>query len=217
MDKNLKTVFLTGSVSGLKSIINDAGLGSFLADKYLLDKSAFSKLVGDVKIKTNKTSIQADSGYFIKDDNLDKSIEILAIKKQKMILALLKSEDYIEGEITKTQLYFESVYAENPLVFREAFQNTWLELFRQRKANELRKFICIASCMDYDTLKDRADAIILAASVFEDKFVNEAALRAAEAWGDSKLALYLTGMRNFGIAWLDDYKKSVIEYLERVQ
>lgn len=216
MDNNYKPVFLTESVSGLKSSITDAGL-YYLFEKHLLEKDGFSDGAGDVKIKTNKTSMSVGTGFFNQNDNLDKSIEIAAIKKQKMILTLLKSEDYIEGEITKTQLYFESIYSENPLVFREAFQNTWLELFRQKKASELRKFICIASCLDYDALKDRADAIILAASVYEDKFVNEAALRAAEAWGDPQLALYLKSIRNFGIAWLDDYKKSVVEYLERVQ
>ncbi|EJL87997.1 hypothetical protein [Pantoea sp. GM01] len=216
MDKNYKTVFLSESSSGLNSSIVDAGKNSFFFEKLLSESKVFSEVVNDIKINTNQTSSPIGSVFLNHNDGLERAIDTIVLKKQKMILTLLKSDDYVEGEITKTQLYFESMFAENPIVFRDVFQKTWLELFRKKNANELRKFICIASCLDYEALRDRADAIILAASVYEDKYVNEAALRAAEAWGDSQLALYLEGIRDFGIAWLDDYKRSVIDYLRRL-
>ncbi|EEY5283081.1 TPA: hypothetical protein PBP17_001501, partial [Escherichia coli] len=150
-------------------------------------------------------------------DDSNNSFESIVIKKQKMTISLLFSEDYVEGEITKTQLYLEGLYKENPFVFREVFQRVWLDLFRNKNTYELRNFICVASCLEYEILGDKADAIILAASVYDDKYVNEAALRAAEGWGNPQLALYLNGIRDFGISWLDNYKKSVIDYLGRMQ
>lgn len=218
MDKNYNHIILSESTASLKSSIIDAGISN-LSFESLLSESprSSSDFSGDIRINLNKTSSPAGSIFLKYSDGLENSFDNLVIKKQKMTLSLLKSEDYIEGEITKTQLYFESTYNENPFVFREVFQKTWLELFRKKNAHELRKFICISSCLEYEMLKDKADTIILAASVYEDKFVNEASLRAAEAWGNPQLASYLDAMRDFGIHWLDEYKKSVIDYLRRLQ
>ncbi|MGC8221907.1 hypothetical protein [Escherichia coli] len=219
MDKNYGNIILSEASSEVNTIINDNNFDRFLVNSSVSDnsKKLSSYVANDIRINSNKTAVQAGSFFLKKIDDSNNSFESIVIKKQKMTISLLFSEDYIEGEITKTQLYLEGLYKENPFVFREVFQRVWLDLFRNKNTYELRNFICVASCLEYEILGDKADAIILAASVYDDKYVNEAALRAAEGWGNPQLALYLNGIRDFGISWLDNYKKSVIDYLGRMQ
>lgn len=219
MDKNYGNIILSEASSEVNTIINDNNFDRFLVNSSVSDnsKKLASYVANDIRINSNKTAVQAGSFFLKKIDDSNNSFESIVIKKQKMTISLLFSEDYVEGEITKTQLYLEGLYKENSFVFREVFQRVWLDLFRNKNTYELRNFICVASCLEYEILGDKADAIILAASVYDDKYVNEAALRAAEGWGNPQLALYLNGIRDFGISWLDNYKKSVIDYLGRMQ
>ncbi|EFE0734319.1 hypothetical protein BCC40_004911 [Escherichia coli] len=219
MDKNYGNIILSEASSEVNTIINDNNFDRFLVNSSVSDnsKKLSSYVANDIRINSNKTAVQAGSFFLKKIDDSNNSFESIVIKKQKMTMSLLFSEDYVEGEITKTQLYLEGLYKENSFVFREVFQRVWLDLFRNKNTYELRNFICVASCLEYEILGDKADAIILAASVYDDKYVNEAALRAAEGWGNPQLALYLNGIRGFGISWLDNYKKSVIDYLGRMQ
>ncbi|EES2369640.1 hypothetical protein [Escherichia coli] len=219
MDKNYGNIILSEASSEVNTIINDNNFDRFLVNSSVSDnsKKLSSYVANDIRINSNKTAVQAGSFFLKKIDDSNNSFESIVIKKQKMTMSLLFSEDYVEGEITKTQLYLEGLYKENSFVFREVFQRVWLDLFRNKNTYELRNFICVASCLEYEILGDKADAIILAASVYDDKYVNEAALRAAEGWGNPQLALYLNGIRDFGISWLDNYKKSVIDYLGRMQ
>ncbi|EEC8207270.1 TPA: hypothetical protein KKK70_002645 [Escherichia coli] len=219
MDKNYGNIILSEASSEVNTIINDNNFDRFLVNSSVSDnsKKLSSYVANDIRINSNKTAVQAGSFFLKKIDDSNNSFESIVIKKQKMTISLLFSEDYVEGEITKTQLYLEGLYKENSFVFREVFQRVWLDLFRNKNTYELRNFICVASCLEYEILGDKADAIILAASVYDDKYVNEAALRAAEGWGNPQLALYLNGIRDFGISWLDNYKKSVIDYLGRMQ
>ena len=219
MDKNYGNIIFSEASSEVNTIINDNNFDRFLVNSSVSDnsKKLASYVANDIRINSNKTAVQAGSFFLKKIDDSNNSLESIVIKKQKMTISLLFSEDYVEGEITKTQLYLEGLYKENSFVFREVFQRVWLDLFRNKNTYELRNFICVASCLEYEILGDKADAIILAASVYDDKYVNEAALRAAEGWGNPQLALYLNGIRDFGISWLDNYKKSVIDYLGRMQ
>ena len=219
MDKNYGNIILSEASSEVNTIINDNNFDRFLVNSSVSDnsKKLSSYVANDIRINSNKTAVQAGSFFLKKIDDSNNSFESIVIKKQKMTMSLLFSEDYVEGEITKTQLYLEGLYKENSFVFREVFQRVWLDLFRNKNTYELRNFICVASCLEYEILGDKAVAIILAASVYDDKYVNEAALRAAEGWGNPQLALYLNGIRDFGISWLDNYKKSVIDYLGRMQ
>lgn len=132
-----------------------------------------------------------------------------------MLLDLLKSDDYIEGEITKSQIFLESLYDKSTNLFGEVFQNVWLKLYNNNY--ELRKYLCIASCMEYQMLKDKADVLVLGGASHADPFVNEAALRAAEAWADPKFLIYFEQLREFEFDWLNDYKNSVVEYLEHLK
>lgn len=158
------------------------------------------------KVNGNKILLgdPSDSGFFS---------ELESNKSMIMIFDLLKSEDYIEGEISKTQIYLESLHAKNTSLFNSVFQRSWLSLYT-KSASELRKYLCIASCLDYDLVRDNADTLILGGASHGDYLVNEAALRAAESWGQAKFSGYLKEMRDFDTEWLQSYKLSVMDYLE---
>lgn len=156
------------------------------------------------QIRVGKRSTRFDSGIFEREVKLNIN----------MLLDLLRSEDYIEGEITKCQLFLESLYTKESHVFSEVFQQAWLRLYND--SYELRKYLCIASSLDYEILKDKADVLILGGASHKDYLVNEASLRAAEAWSDPRFLTYLKGIREFEFDWLNDYKKSVIDYLEHL-
>ncbi|NCU07401.1 hypothetical protein [Pantoea ananatis] len=219
MDKKYNNIILSETTSDHKRMFGDSLLKQFWSEAVSMDGTSFISSVLSKSLKSSVNNIikSSDSSFFKYSDGSDDGMEKEIVSKKNMTLDLLKSDDYIEGEITKTQLYLESVYKENPYIFREVFQRAWLDLFYLKNAKDLTKFLCIASCLDYDYLKDKADAIILAAAGYDDLYVNEASLRAAESWGTPRLASYLEVIRDFGIEWLDDYKKSVFEYLRQLQ
>lgn len=161
--------------------------------------------IGSNKLSVTEVSYDPDNVAFERDVKLNIN----------MTLDLLKSEDYIEGEVTKSQIFLESLFNKNANLFGEVFQNVWLKLYSNNY--ELRKYLCIASCMEYEMLKDKADVLVLGGASHADPFVNEAALRAAEAWSDPKFLIYFEQIRVFEFDWLNDYKKSVIEYLEHLK
>lgn len=161
--------------------------------------------IGSNKLSATEVSYDPDNAAFERDVKLNIN----------MTLDLLKSEDYIEGEVTKSQMFLESLFNKSANLFGEVFQNVWLKLYSNNY--ELRKYLCIASCMEYEMLKDKADVLVLGGASHVDPFVNEAALRAAEAWSDPKFLIYFEQLREFEFDWLNDYKKSVIEYLEHLK
>jgi len=110
--------------------------------------------------------------------------EVDSNKAMIMVFDLLKSEDYIEGEISKTQIYLESLHSKNISLFNNVFQKSWLSLYK-KSASELRKYLCVASCLEYDLVRENADTLILGGASHSDFLVNEAALRAAESWGQA--------------------------------
>jgi|GEM_PF-6549527 len=141
---------------------------------------------------------------------------IRAQQASNKIISLIKSEDYIEGEMTKTQIYLESLYRENKYLFKDSFQKSWVKLF-SAKPYILRNFVCVASCLDYSWLEDKALVLVLGASNHQDKYVNEAALRAAESWENPEFISILENIKEFDVDWLDNYKEEVIAYLREMQ
>ncbi|HDY7398697.1 TPA: hypothetical protein RRF16_004309 [Klebsiella pneumoniae] len=165
--------------------------------------------------RNNKTSYFSSYLAGESANELD-DFNIKAQQACNKIISLIKSEDYVEGEITKTQIYLESLYKENKYLFKESFQKTWVKLF-SAKPNTLRNFVCVASCLDYSWLEDKALVLVLGASNHQDKYVNEAALRAAEAWENPDFISILENIKKFDVDWLDDYKEQVIEFLREMQ
>lgn len=130
------------------------------------------------------------------------------------IIDCLKSDEFIEGETSKTVMMLESIYLKEPDIFGDVFQLVWLYLFGQENSYELRKLVNMASSIEYEWLNDKADALVLSACGHKDIYVNEAAIRAAESWEQPTHAQYLRNIKLFDVPWLEDYKQSVIEFLE---
>ncbi len=131
----------------------------------------------------------------------------------RAIIDILKSDDFIPGELSKTELYLENLHAKNVSLFRDSFQKAWLELYRDNE-NHIANFICISSSLDYDLLEDRADTLVIAGYAHISPIVNEAVIRAIEMWGQEAHIAYLENMRPTEISWLDDYRDEVIRDLK---
>lgn len=168
------------------------------------------KLSTEIDFNLNKVN----SNRILFGDSSDLGFsEVDSNKSMIMVFDLLKSEDYIEGEISKTQIYLESLHDKNISLFNNVFQKSWLSLYT-KSASELRKYLCVASCLDYNLVRENADTLILGGASHSNFLVNEAALRAAESWGQAKFLGYLREMRDFDAEWLQNYKLSVMDYLE---
>ncbi len=133
-------------------------------------------------------------------------------KLVKNVISYLYSEEYEDGEVSKTHLYLESLYNKNQMQFRDVFQQVWLKLYSQ-DSNGLRDFICISAGLDYEWLLDRADALVLGAFLHSDENVNEAGIRAVESWGTPEHSDLLKNTRPFADAYLEEYRQSVITNL----
>lgn len=143
-------------------------------------------------------------------------IDVIANKKAESMKDTLRFDYYTPGEISKTQLLFESMYKDNPIVFKEAYQKCWLGLYRNNDVENIIKFISISSDIDYSLLQERADSLIIAGYGHIDPFVMEAAIRAIEKWQQKHLVDYLKNMRPSEIEWIEQYKFEVIEDLSLI-
>lgn len=173
----------------------------------LVDDSNYDRPISFniLKDQDNRTS------PYQKESTID--VEITANKKAKIIKETLRFDNYIPGEVSKTQILFESLYKENNLVFKEAYQKCWLDLYRMNDTENFIKFISISSDIDYSLLQERAESLIIAGYAHVDPFVMEAAIRAIEKWQEPKLVAYLNQMRPSEIDWIEQYKSEVIEDL----
>lgn len=143
-------------------------------------------------------------------------VEIRAKKAAAYLVNLVRKDEYIAGETSKTELYLEKLYFEDKVAFRDAFQKAWLELFRGDDES-LATFINVASSIEYSWLGDRADALVISGCCHLNPFVNEAAIRAIEAWSNPIYVEYLKKIKPFEISWLESYRLSVLEYLVSLQ
>lgn len=140
-----------------------------------------------------------------------------AEKRSSYLVSLTTKDEFIEGETSATEIYLVSLYRESPAIFEECFQKTWLKLYELADTEILANFISIVSAIDYKWLTDKADALVLGGCSHIDPYVNEATLRAIEAWEAPKHITYLSNIREFDIPWLEDYRKEVVDYIERIQ
>ena len=180
----------------------DSEEGFFKFQNYRVHESSASNIVADsINIGSSNQQLVSDISF-----------ELEVKKCIKKALSYLKSENYIEGEITKTQIYLEALHDKNKSLFLEVFQQLWLSVYYTPEY--LRDYLCIAASMDYKLMKDRADVLILGCASHEDILVQEAAIRAFEAWENPEHALHLRSMRKFEEKWIEDYKQRTIEFLE---
>jgi hypothetical protein len=131
----------------------------------------------------------------------------------EIIADYVLEDEYIEGQISKSQLYMESLYNQDPDILRDSFQKAWLNIYSHGEY-AVYTFISIASCLDYYWLKDRADTLIFAGYSHVSELVNEATIRAIESWEQPHHIALLKEMKPLEIKWLEDYKQNVTQYLE---
>ncbi|WP_275725356.1 hypothetical protein [Vibrio furnissii] len=158
----------------------------------------------------------ASTGQSSRDDLKDEW-KIEAEKNAKEIVRYAVSDEFIEGEVSKTQLFLEKLSLGNNLIFRESFKRAWLRLFEMDNPRYLHVFASIASCLPYELLKEDGVTLILGCSAHKDISVNEACIRMAEAWEQSNHIAYLEKMRSFEYPWLEKYKNQTIEYLKGLE
>lgn len=150
--------------------------------------------------------------------NLQEScFETKAEYNKNQLIGIIKSDCYIEGDISKTQLFLEKIHRENHVLFASVFEKTYLYLFKEKNSTLLSDFIKNIAAIDYCCIKEKAASLIISGLAHADTLVNEASLRAVEYWGASDLVPYLTQIRRFEQDWLEDYKNDVIEYLRGVK
>lgn len=129
------------------------------------------------------------------------------------LLRTLKTDEYVEGECSKTQLLLEKMFEENPINADKAFTKAWLALFSQKNTTNLFNFISICSSLDYSLLNFNADTLVLSCFSHHDPKIKEATIRAIESWENPSFIYYLENMSDIEYQWLDTYKKEVMEYL----
>jgi hypothetical protein len=184
------------------------------SEQKILDKSYHFEYLNNIS-----------SGYYQNDFYVSSATQAIshsglkseAEKRAVYLVNLTSKDEFIEGETSTTELYLTSLYKENPAIFAESFQKTWLKLYELADAEILANFISIISAIDYEWLTDKADALVLGGCSHVDPYVNEATLRAIEAWEEPKHIVYLSNIRAFDINWLEDYRKEVVNYIERMQ
>ncbi|PNH96734.1 hypothetical protein [Vibrio diazotrophicus] len=132
----------------------------------------------------------------------------------KQIISFVMKDDFVEGEISKTQLYLEKLYLRDPFLFRDSFTRAWVKLFGLDNEVHIYTLASVASCLPYEWLEHHGITLILGCSSHPSLLVNEACLRLAEAWEQYDHVSYLKKMRTFDYPWLEEYRVNVIEYLE---
>ncbi len=150
------------------------------------------------------------------DSSLDftSQLSIEAEKNSKKLIRILKQDEFIPGELNKTQLFLENILLKDKSLFREVFQKTWLSIFPEKDPIHIINFISMASYFEYEVLEDRADVLVISGCAHIDIRVNEAAIIAIESWEQKKHIEFLKSIKPSGVDWLETYKSNVINILE---
>ncbi|WP_281558440.1 hypothetical protein [Thalassomonas sp. RHCl1] len=166
----------------------------------------------------SENSTTADTSRYISEhsntiDNSNNADEYKTVLMSNEIRRLVAKDEFIEGEVSKTQLYLEMCLRDDPVIFTSAFQKAYLSFFTGTEYN-LYTFIGICSGIDYYDLNDSAIALIIAGCAHKSILVKEATIRAIEAWEQPSFIEYLEQIDPFDIDWLEEYRTEVIKHLE---
>lgn len=202
-----------GNVNFVSNSISNGSAGY----KFSFYNTHSDELTANVVSNNNITFIDsgADNEKNKKDgSSSNKSSSIETNKFIKNVIAYLQSENYIDGEISKTQLYLEMLYYKYPFVFKDIFQKIWLKMYVQNP-HHLRDFICISAGLEYEWLGDCADVLILGAFSHNDDSVHEAAIRAIESWDQPEHSELISQTRPLTDEYLENYRQSVLNSLRK--
>lgn len=171
----------------------------------------------NVKIKyiVNSANEEKNLQFINRGEQNNSDFEFRVNKAVSRIIELIYSDDFVEGESSKTQLYMEYLYHKDKGVFLESFNRSWVELYTH-ESYYIMTFLNVASTISYDWLGYRADSIVMGFNSIDDPYVNEAAIRAIESWEQKSHIHMLERMRVFDKEWIEQYKNDVIEYLREL-
>ncbi|MCF5910834.1 hypothetical protein K3H35_18850 [Aeromonas veronii] len=125
-------------------------------------------------------------------------------------------DDFVEGEISVSELFLERIANEYPIAFSKFFHKIWKELFFTNHDTVLAcRFINFVASIDYDLIgKTNADFMLIAALGHKSSQLNESALRAIEFWSQPHFKEILENIRSFTDESLNEYKRKVVIYIE---
>lgn len=166
-----------------------------------------SILGGDALIHLKRTSSSNSSGV-----NVGDGFESRVNNKLAQFKSIFKNDEYYDGEISKTQMFFENLYEVDINLFREVFSRGWLYAYKQSPA-KLSDFICVASSIEYDKLTHYADILIIGAWSHESLRVKDSVLRAMESWCEASHLEYLNSMQAIDDIHVNAYRQRVSELL----
>ncbi|MGL6263200.1 hypothetical protein ACSZMC_04560 [Aeromonas jandaei] len=158
--------------------------------KYTIDSSVNDCVRHNPATQNNvfiQRSSVADAGHL----DIFEEFKKISAEKCSQFRAIFKNDEYFDGEVSKTQMFFEMLYQNSPFVFHEVFSYGWTYAFKKLSPNKLSDFICVAASIDYEILTHHADAMIVGAWSHSDLQVKDSVLRAIESWGVAEHILYL--------------------------
>ncbi|RBM83956.1 hypothetical protein [Vibrio paracholerae] len=161
---------------------------------------------------STKNLNNSNSGNFPLSTTQLNEVDISRCARQ--LKSFIIADDFIEGEVTKSQLYLEQLHSRGQHLFREVFLRVWVELFSVDNPKHLYTFISVSSCIPYEWLKHHGDALILGCCSHDSTLVNESCIRLAESWENPQHADQLEKMREFQESWLESYRLQTINYLK---
>ncbi|MDX7732592.1 hypothetical protein SJS46_05330 [Aeromonas caviae] len=133
------------------------------------------------------------------------------------LLVALYSDDSQLGEPSKVKDLIVELYKDNRQAFFSAYQKLWLDLYERGNDDALYSLIMKSASLPNEYFSYYAKVMVCACASHKSVIIQEAAIKAVDMWGDSKFIDVLKGMREFDIAWLEQYRCSVIDSLERVR
>ena len=199
------------TVTKTRTISSNKAIWTVVENKNSIDKEQFSvtrkttnaTTGGEALILVNRTS----------DGNSSvPNFDSLVNEKFSQFKSIFKNDEYYDGEISKTQMFFEHLYEKDSNLLREVFSRGWLHAYKLSSA-KLSDFICIASSIDYDILTNHADMLILGAWGHQSLQVKDSVLRAMESWCVPAHLYYLDSMQNIDDDHVNAYRKRVAELL----
>ncbi|MEL4407437.1 hypothetical protein [Shewanella algae] len=166
-------------------------------------------------LKSNNATTKRKYESFSSTSHTNDTFKYKAEKYGDEITHFVMRDYYVEGEVSKSQLFLEKLYFEKgEIIFREAFQHAWLSLYTLDNPGHLYTFACIASGLPYEWLENHGTTLMLGCSSHKSELVNEACIRMVEAWEEPKHVNFLENMTPFEIDWLEDYRLSTINFLK---
>lgn len=173
------------------------------------DSRSFISAASTINNRINATN----SALSFNHSDYEKIIERKIAEKTDEFKLIFSRDEYIDGEVSRTQVFFESLYHENKIIFEAVFKKSWLHVFLDPKPSSLSDFILIAATLDYSMLNDNADIILVGSWSHKSLAVKDAILRAAESWQNPEHSDFLERMTDIDDEYLSEYKTRVIESL----